>query len=117
MSSAASGMRLEVQVNGEAAATVGLEGEGVLSAIVTWVRRSEPISLPDQANPEATGDIRHDTREQVTIEIAGLDGENRKHLTWLEKPLALGDEVTVRVLPAGETDPPATAFPMSAPPG
>lgn len=119
MSVAASGMRLEVQVNGDRAATVGLGGDGVLSAIVTWVRRSTPRSAGSAeaggggAGP--SGALAHDTEEEVAIEIAGLDGEARHHLTWLEQPLAVGDEVTVRILPPGDCDKPTVRWPMDEP--
>jgi hypothetical protein len=32
------------------------------------------------------------------LDVGGLDSETRESLTWVRKPLAIGDELVIRVL-------------------
>ena len=48
--------------------------------------------------------------------MGGMDSndiESDVHLTWGHIELAVGDEVTVKVLPPGEADPPVNQFSVS----
>jgi hypothetical protein len=40
------------------------------------------------------------------MELGGLDSVNDKHVSWAKEALRPGSEVTIRVPPAGEFDPP-----------
>tara|TARA_B100001989_G_scaffold213452_1_gene163407 strand:- start:1870 stop:2661 length:792 start_codon:yes stop_codon:yes gene_type:complete len=90
-------VRFEILLNGEVVCVSGVFGHGVLSNIVTYVERQEE-------HPECT------------LSVGGLgtyEGEHR-HVGWAERELHEGDEVTIRVLPAGEFEQPkemkASAF-------
>ena len=103
--------RFQVLVNGEVRGTVGLEAIGVLTAIISWVRR-DPATIPDDvlSAPDFAGIDW--AGERIDIEVGGLDSVTREHYKWLEIELTVGDEVTVRVLPPGDFDPPTRREPV-----
>jgi hypothetical protein len=74
----------EVVLNGQRLCIAGA-GDGVLTTIVSWAGK----------------------RSELKLEIGGLsDGA---HLAWaVPRPLAVGDEVIVRVVQVEHPDPPAT---------
>src|SRR5262245_51199216 len=98
-------IRFQVLINGRVKATAGMESAGVLSAIIDWVRR-DPAAMPDEVR------LRHGYREadwigkRVRFSLSGLDLAAKEHVSWFAGELRPGDEVTVRVLPAGGFDPP-----------
>jgi hypothetical protein len=101
-------MRFEVSINGEKACTAGIQDFGVLSAIVTRVKRN-----PNKVNPSKlkNSTLEEFLEELTEIEITGLDsndsaGEHGKHVHWLRQVLKAGDEIIIRVLPPGESDAP-----------
>ncbi len=97
----ATGLRLQVEINGEARTVGGVPGFGVLSATVSWVTRG-PRRLP----PGMEG--RDD--EGAEIAFGGLDSSTGLHRRWLRQKLQAGDTVTIRVLPSGAYDPPVEEF-------
>ena len=102
-------MRFQVAVNGEVVGTAGLDDRGVLNATITWVRRS----LEDVAD-----EVRNDPgfveeeweSEQCDLHLGGLDSIAEEHLRWVNGELEPGDEVTIRILPPGEFDPPQERY-------
>jgi hypothetical protein len=82
----------QVTVNGSEVCTAGISDFGVVSAIVTWVRRT-PAKSADGKSIE----------EELTFHVGGLDSE---HLNWLRTTLNVGDTVTVRILDNAHVDAP-----------
>ncbi len=81
----------KVKVNGKVACTAVLDGEGVLGAHISWVRRKGSRKPP-----------------QLSLHVGGLDSRSGDHLIWYEAlPLHLGDEVRVRMVADRTGDPPA----------
>ena len=80
----------EVHINGNKVSLAGLNSKyGVLTAIVTCRRRF--------GEEEGT----------VTIDISGLDSETRNRLEWFQQDLHHNDEITVKILPSGESETPS----------
>ena len=73
----------------------GMRDFGVVSAIVTWVRRK----------PEKSRDGRS-IEEELTANIGGLDSDANEHLKWLGRRLHLGDQITVEVVESDRVDKP-----------
>lgn len=92
-------MRFEVLLNGKSLCIAGTPDFGVLSAIVTRVKRNPDdeklVDAPDRF-----------FKEFVELSVGGLDSSERKSLHWLRECLKQGDEVTIRVLKPGEYDAP-----------
>ena len=85
-------VRFEVLLNGDRVCMSGINGEGVLSAIVNYVKH---------ANEDANLDMS----------VSGLGKFNTSydrphHAGWATPSLKLGDEVTIRILPAGDFEDP-----------
>ncbi|HKB02521.1 MAG TPA: hypothetical protein VKD90_09895 [Gemmataceae bacterium] len=103
-------VRFQILVNGEVRGTAGLEATGVLTVVISWVRR-DPAAIPEDARSAA--DLTEDdwAGDRADVHLGGLDSVAHQHLGWLEAELAVGDEVTVRLLPPGEFDPPTPRGP------
>lgn len=84
--------RFEILCNGERVCTSGINGDGVLSFGVTYVKH---------ANQEPAIDLH-------TSGLGSFDGsrDHQQHVAWPGLDLEAGDEITVRILPAGEFDEP-----------
>jgi hypothetical protein len=104
-SNTAAGMRVEVLLNGRSVAIAGVEEFGVVSTIVTWVKR-RPGKVPDKVRSREGFDEAEFLREQCTLEISGLDSVSEKHQGWAREALQPGSEITIRVLGPGEFNPP-----------
>jgi hypothetical protein len=93
--------RLAVSVNGVLRATAGLNGNGVLTAMV-----GHHTEDPARANLE---DGRKEDAEPATwVSLGSLDSEPDEFRDWLlNEPLSPGDVVVIEVLGPGEFDPPA----------
>lgn len=98
-------LRLELLINGRRIAIAGLEGFGVLSAIVDWVRRS-PDAITPKMRAQASFDERRFLEEVCEIHLGGLNSVTGEDLFWAKQALGPGAEVTIRILAAGEYDPP-----------
>lgn len=84
--------RFEILKNGERICISGINGDGVLSVGLNYVKH------PGQ-------EVTHD------LQIGGLgmfDGsqDRQHHAGWASPEVTIGDEITIRVLPAGEYDQP-----------
>ena len=98
-------LRVEILLNGRPVAIAGVESFGVISAVVTWVRRN-PANITAQMRSDDEFDEIHFLREICELEISGLDAVTDEHLSWGRETLRPGSEVTIRNLPAGEFDTP-----------
>ncbi|MGD0949603.1 MAG: hypothetical protein ABSA52_19520 [Candidatus Binatia bacterium] len=85
----------QVAVNGSEVCTAGISDFGVVSAIVTWVRRT-PAKSADGKSIE----------EEPTFDVGGLDSSAGAHLKWLKTTLAVGDTITVRIVDRSRVDSP-----------
>ncbi len=92
-------IRLEVLINGESRCIAGVEKKGDLYATVCSryidPRRRTPLDklFPDHANE----------RKELRVHWESADGERGG--AWLREDLEPGDEVTIRVLGRGRSDP------------
>ncbi|MBQ0960941.1 hypothetical protein KAK06_18440 [Ideonella sp. 4Y11] len=102
-------VRFEICVNGQPVGTIGIEAFGVLTAIVSRVRRS-PDKIADAHRQRPGFDEAAFLREVCELSMTGLDSVLGEHRDWGTRPLAAGDVVTIRVLAAGPCDPPRTAL-------
>ena len=99
-------LRFEVLINGKVVATTGVGGaNGVLSAIVTWVRRN-PAAISAKVRADPDFDELAFLNEFCELELRALDSVADQHNSWGKHGLRPGDEVTIRVLPSGEYDAP-----------
>jgi hypothetical protein len=84
--------RFEILKNGKRVCITGINGDGVLSVNVNYVKHLENESSHD-------------------LHIGGLgrfDGsqDNEHHASWPAPKITTGDEITIRILPPGEFDEP-----------
>jgi hypothetical protein len=96
-------VRFEVLLNGRRVAVIGMEQFGVVSAIITWVRRN-PKNITEKMRADPSFDELHFLREQCELELGGLDAATDEHVFWAKEALRPGSEITIRVLPPGEFD-------------
>jgi len=100
-------LRLEILLNGRRLAIAGVEQFGVLSAIVSWVRRNPDKVTPEMRKREGFDEL-HFLREICEFQLSGLDSVTDESVFWVKEELRPGSEVTIRVLPQGEFDAPRT---------
>ncbi len=84
----------EVSLNGSRICTAGVGPLGVLTTIISWVRRESSDTKP--------GDIE----EKLTLEVGGLIASTKEHVRWTDRSVAAGDELTVRIVDQESHDPP-----------
>jgi hypothetical protein len=84
-----------VSLNGTRVCTAGIRDFGVLSAIVTWVRRR-----PEHGRDGGT------IEEHLTVEVGGFTSTSRHHSQWLRRRLRVGDRVSIDVVDAAKADRP-----------
>lgn len=88
----------EVFVNGKKLCVAGVGDEGVLTSVLTFVRRSH--SQP--AAEESPG--------RIDLHVGGLvsyPDHSSQHVDWLNQDVAVGDEITIRVVETEMIDEPA----------
>ena len=90
-------VRFQVIVNGEIVTTAGYEDFGTITLILSRVLR-DPDEWPD--NPEM-----HEA-EAIELNVGGMTGADIISSTWYDGPIKRGDEITIRVLGAGDIDEP-----------
>jgi hypothetical protein len=84
----------EVWLNGERLCLASVGESGVLSTVATWVRRTEP---------DGTMATEHE------LSVGGLattPDDGSEHLDWAIRPLAVGDELRIKIMDILEADPP-----------
>jgi len=98
--------RFEAYVNDDKVCTAGLGSYGVMTAILTLVERS-----PEQAKRmQSGGSLEARTAPKLAFHVGGLDSgttDSDRHAVWAEvEGLTPGDEIRIKILPPGESDPP-----------
>ena len=90
----------EVWINGRRACVAGIGNLGVLSALVTWVKR------------ERWGDDEPCTSEGLVeslhMRVGGLmhHGKDTVYLDWItDQPLSVGDELQIKIIDLDKCDP------------
>jgi catechol 2,3-dioxygenase-like lactoylglutathione lyase family enzyme len=106
---AATSVRYEVLVDGQRVAVTGIEEFGVLTTIVSWVRRN-PAAITDTMRAQEHFDEVRFLRETCELELTGLDSTEQKHHQWARVALHPGSEVTIRILAPGEFDAPKNSM-------
>lgn len=80
----------EIILNGEKVSSASLNSEyGVITTIVTCIKRIG------------------EEHETIELDISGLDSQTQNRWEWLSKELQNTDEITIKILPSGETEPPS----------
>ena len=93
---------LEVFVNGQSVCTAGVGEYGVLTSMVTWVRRDAAMRTAPPGSPPVP-------EEELTASVSGLTSDPSGasvHLKWFDQPLHVGSEVRIRVVEVLEGSPP-----------
>jgi hypothetical protein len=85
-------LAFEIHINGKRRCLAGIANDGVVSAILSWVGRSRAErGLP---------------KDDVSLQVGGLDSLRREQMDWLQQSLAAGDEVMIRVVDVRKVDAP-----------
>lgn len=80
---------MQVVLNGHMLCTAAVDEPGVLTAVVSCVMRKEEPG-----------------ERELSLDVGGLD--IRAHLRWPgSASLAVGDEITIRILETDQSDPPS----------
>jgi hypothetical protein len=87
----------EVLLNGKKVCVAGVGDLGVLTTVLTWVRR--------EARNTETGEPGN-TEEELTLNVGGLISPKKEHVRWFENKVRVGDEVRVHVINLESVDPP-----------
>ncbi len=98
-------IRFELFVNGQRQAIAGIRSHGVLTANIVWGGNAE-VEITPQIRADPDFNEREWVTDDIHVRLGGLDSETEEHLKWFQQDLRPGDEVTLRVLPAGECDAP-----------
>lgn len=93
-------MRFQVLVNGKQFCVAGVDGFGVVSAGLSWVRRDPDQYARMKAESEPTWST---SPEEWAREAVGMVVTSLPYFPWGGRELSVGDEVTIRVLGPGET--------------
>ncbi|HWE38493.1 MAG TPA: hypothetical protein VG406_18120 [Isosphaeraceae bacterium] len=80
----------EVTLNRRRLCTAGIYDNGVLSAIVSWVGRSDGSPSPNAG---------------FHFTVGALDSSTGEHLRWAVPMVEVGDEITSRIVETDEIDP------------
>ena len=96
----------DVFVNDRKRCRAGVGSDGVLTAIVNWVRLTGPAARRARQ--------MHAPIEESRLHVGGLRGG--KHHSWLERDLEIGDRVTIVIRKAGRADRPAETKAAAPPP-
>ncbi|HKB03393.1 MAG TPA: hypothetical protein VKD90_14315 [Gemmataceae bacterium] len=97
-------VRLQVAVNGRVVGTAGLDGAGYLNILLRASR------IEDDGGTDV-----HPLREESELIVGGHDTAVGD-MHWVRLCLACGDEVSVRLLGEGPSDPPAEVYSPVGPP-
>ncbi|MET0691366.1 MAG: hypothetical protein ABWZ38_10070 [Candidatus Binatia bacterium] len=87
----------EVFLNGNKVCRAGVGDLGVLTTVLSWVRREGR-----NTETKEPGNIE----EELTLNVSGLLSSKKEHVRWSESKVTIGDEIRVRVVSAESVDPP-----------
>ena len=85
-------------LNGKKLCTAGVGDQGVLTAIVDWVRRKGPRTLSRRSD---------NVEEELGVSLEGLITRTGEHVRWRRQRLDVGDEVRIKIVETESVDKPA----------
>lgn len=85
--------RFEILKNGQRLCISGINGDGVLSVCVTYVK-------------QADSELSHDL-QIFGLGMFGGSNDRHRHAAWTSPQITVGDEISIRILPPGEFDEPS----------
>ena len=88
----------QIYLNGKKLTTAGVGDLGVLSAVVSWVRRKGDHTLAKK--PDCV-------EEELTLHVGGLISPTEEHVRWLDRGLKVGDEVRIAIAENAKVDRPS----------
>src|SRR5512142_188926 len=86
----------DVYVNGRRCCRAGVGADGVLTAIMNWVKLTGPAARNARRCGQST--------QECSLHVGGLS--RGMHRVWLERNLTVGDRVAVAVCRGGTADRP-----------
>jgi len=92
----------EVIINGKRVCIAGIGNDGVLVSAVTFVKQNK--SAEETAETQENND-----KEKLDLRVGGManrEGGAREQLEWLNQDLAVGDEITIRIIETSKCDEP-----------
>jgi len=98
-------LRFQVFINGRRMCISGLDGDGVLSIVLSRVKRS-PDAYPGKNKHPLKMSKAAWSKERTDVSVGGLDLATDEHLHWLRRDLRVGDKISIKLLPSGEYDTP-----------
>jgi hypothetical protein len=99
-------VRFQLLINGKSLGVGGMEATGVVSLIVSWVRR-DPAAAPADAKAEPEFDPESWVDNEIDVRLGGLDLVRQEHMDWAYYSAQVGDEIVLRILPPGPFDEPS----------
>lgn len=97
---AESDVRFEVLVDGQQRCIAGIDGHGVLTLIAKWVKR----------NPDAEPGNEAWARQRLILSVGGHRSQTDDFVDWVKEDIAVGNEITIRILGPGEFDKPQARY-------
>ncbi|MBN1141136.1 MAG: hypothetical protein JXB25_04995 [Deltaproteobacteria bacterium] len=97
----------EVYRNGAKVTTAGLDGAGIMSVNVVRGKHSlENFPSDYQDQIRQLGDVENFEKDHYLLVVEGtLEGvDKNNHLSWFRGHIAVGDEITVKVVEAEKAD-------------
>jgi len=92
----------EIKVNDEQACYAGIDSKGVLSTIITWVKKNQEELTSNEVN-------KNQFKEEITLNVGGLatgTNENKLNLNWINRTLQVGDEINIKIIENSHIDEP-----------
>ena len=88
----------QIYLKGKKLTTAGVGDLGVLSAVVSWVRRKGDHTLAKK--PDCV-------EEELTLHVGGLISPAEENVRWLDRGLKVGDEVRIAIAENAKVDRPS----------
>lgn len=88
----------QIYLNGKKLTTAGVGDLGVLSAVVSWVRRKGDHTLAKKQDR---------MEEELSLHVGGLISPTEEHVRWLDRGLKVGDEVRIAIAEDAKVDRPS----------
>ncbi len=95
-------MVFEIKINGEKVCNAGLYSTGVLSTIISWVKKNHEDSTSNQESESLI-------KKRIAISVGGtsLDVEgDRYNYKWIDRTLQVGDEINIKIVENSKIDEP-----------
>jgi hypothetical protein len=96
----------EVFVNEQKSCVAGVDGPGVVSAILTWATRVPKTGPEDEVSYSP---------QELTLVVGGLRNVEADHVYWSKHYLEVGDVVTLKIKDLQTVDEPSTTQPLDSP--